>query len=326
MRRRQFAGAAAASLLGTAARRVGAQGLPRRRVGVLAPSSAAREAVTLAPFFEQMAQLGWVEGVNMVYDRAYADDQYPQLPRLAQELVARRPELIFAPPMPAAAAARAATDTIAIVFATGTDPIGAGLVRSLAHPGGNATGMISVQESLAPKTLQLALQMLPSLNRLGLLGDPRDPRSAQDRAALTPPLATRGMRLIDAEATDPQSLEAALAGLVKARAQAVMTNSSLSFNLRQRVVEVLGTQGIAVIGHRSEMVEDGALMSYGAALHDQIRRAALVVDRVLRGTRPQDIPVEQPTLFELALNLRTAAAMGVQVPPLLRLQATRVVE
>lgn len=146
-----------------------------RRVGVRAPSTTSRKALTLQPFFQQMHQLGWVEGQTVSYDRAFADDRHQDLPQIAQALVARQPELIFAPPFSAAIAARGATATIPIVFATGTDPVGAGLVKSLAQPGGNATGIISVIDSLAPKALALLHQIAPYVRRLGSLGGPGNP-------------------------------------------------------------------------------------------------------------------------------------------------------
>lgn len=162
-----------------------AEGAKLRRVSVLAPSTAAREAVTLKPFFDEMARLGWIEGQNIAYERSFANDQEAELARLAVELVARQPELIFAPPQVAAVAARRATATIPIVFATGTDPVGAGLVASLAHPGGNASGMVSVIETLAPKQLQLARELLPTATRFGFVGSQMDPRFAIDSDALT---------------------------------------------------------------------------------------------------------------------------------------------
>lgn len=299
---------------------------PPRRIGVLAPSTTARETVTLKPFFDQMAQLGWVEGATVRYDGSYADDQYHELPRLARELVARRPELIFAPPAPAAVAAKAATSVIAIVFATGTDPVGIGLVASLARPGGNVTGLCSVIDSLAPKSLELLHQIAPGVRRIGLLGDRGDPRLQQDRDALAPLLAARGMQLVVGEATHPKAFDDAVAMLLRERVEAVMTNSSLSFNLRHRLIELLQGQRVAVIGHRSEMVDAGGLFSYGAVLGDQIRRAALVVDKILRGARPADIPVEQPMLFEFALNRKTAQALGITLSQPLLLRADRVVE
>lgn len=297
-----------------------------RRIGVLAPSTAAREAVTLKPFFDQMTQLGWIEGATVRYDRSYADDQYHELPRLARELVARRPELIFAPPAPAAVAAKAATSAIPIVFASGTDPVGTGLVASLARPGGNVTGLCNVIDSLAPKSLELLQQIAPGVRRIGLLGDRDDPRLRQDRDALTPLLAARGMQLVVGEATHPKAFDDAVAMLLRERVEAVMTNSSLSFNLRHRLVELLQGRRVAVIGHRSEMVDAGGLFSYGAVLSDQIRRAALVVDKILRGARPADIPVEQPMLFEFALNRKTAQALGITLSQPLLLRADRVVE
>jgi putative ABC transport system substrate-binding protein len=299
---------------------------PVRRIGVLAPSTAARESVTLKPFFDQMAQLGWVEGNTVRYDRSYADDLYHELPRLARELVVRRPELIFAPPAPAAVAAKAATSSLPIVFATGTDPVGTGLVASLARPGGNVTGLCSVIDSLAPKSLELLQQIAPGVRRIGLLGDRDDSRLQQDRDALAPLLAARGMQLVVGEATHPKAFDEAVAMLLRERVEAVMTNSSLSFNLRHRLVELLQGQRVAVIGHRSEMVDAGGLFSYGAVLGDQIRRAALVVDKILRGARPADIPVEQPTLFEFALNRKTAQALGITLSQPLLLRADRVVE
>ena len=172
-----------------------------RRVGVLAPSTRAREEVTLKAFFDEMRELGWIEGQNIAYDRVYADDQQQALPRLAAELVARRPDLIYAPPQSAAVAAKRATSVIPIVFATGTDPVGTGLVMSLADPGGNATGVISVIDSLAPKRLQLLREAMPGVKRLGLIGNPDDPRLKLDRIALERVTSALGVTLIVAEAS-----------------------------------------------------------------------------------------------------------------------------
>ena len=161
-----------------------------------------------------MLALGWIEGQNMVYDRVYADDQQRDLPRLADELVARKPELIYAPPQSAAVAARQATRTIAIVFATGFNPVGAGLVESLARPGGNATGVLSVIESLAPKRIELLREMLPGAKRIGLLGDPNDPRLAGERSALAPVATALGMTIVVGEASNPVEFDPAVARLI----------------------------------------------------------------------------------------------------------------
>jgi putative ABC transport system substrate-binding protein len=297
-----------------------------RRIGVLAPSTAEREGATLKPFFEEMEHLGWHDGEQVRYDRVYAGNRHEDLPRLAAELVRRRPDLIYAPPSPAAVAAKGATAEIPIVFASATDPVGTGLVQSLARPGGNVTGICSVMDSLAPKSLELLQQLFPALQRVGLLGEHQDARLRLDREALAPLLAARGMQLVMAEATNPQGVDAAVERLLRARAEVVLTNSSLTFNLRDRLAERLASHRVALVGHRAEMVEAGALFSYGASLPDQLRASAQVVDRVLKGARPADIPVEQPTRFELALNLGAARALGIDIPPTVRLRADRVVE
>jgi putative ABC transport system substrate-binding protein len=297
-----------------------------RRVAVLAPSTPEREAATLKPFFDEMQRLGWSEGQQVAYDRAYADDRHENLPRLAASLVARRPDLIYAPPSPAAVAAKSATSTIPIVFGTATDPVGTGLVQSLARPGGNVTGICSVIDSLAPKSLELLQQLLPGLRRVGLLGEQQDARLRLDREALVPLLAARGMQLMLAEATNPQGVDDAVDRLLKGRVEVVMTNSSLTYNLRARLAEHFRARRVALVGHRLEMVEAGALFSYGASLPEQLRASAQVVDRILKGARPGNIPVEQPTRFELAFNTATARALGIDVPPTVRLRADRVIE
>ena len=185
-----------------------------RRVGVLAPSTRAKEEVTLKPFFDEMRRLGWIEGQTVAYDRAYADDRHQDLPRLAAELVARKPELIYAPPQGAAMAAKQATGTIPIVFGTGTDPVGTGLVSSLAHPGGNVTGVVSVIDSLAPKRVGLLREMLPGAKRIGLLGDPTDPRLTIKRNALAPVAKARGLTIVVGEASNPAEFDAAVAKLI----------------------------------------------------------------------------------------------------------------
>ena len=297
-----------------------------RRIGVLAPSTAAREAVTLKPFFDQMQALGWVEGKTVVYDRGFANDQQTEIHRLAVEMVARGPDLIFAPPQPAAVAAKLATAKIPIVFATGTDPVGVGLIQSLARPGGNATGVISVIDSLAPKMVELLREVLPRFQRLGLISDTTDPRLKLDRAALAAVSQRLGFTVFVGEATNPDSLDAAIEQLVHQRVEAILTNSSLVFNLRDRLIELTRRDGVPVVGHRSEIADAGALMSYGAVLSDQLRRSARVADKILRGARPGDIPVEQPTMFEFVLNAKTARAFGIKIPPIALLRADRIIE
>ena len=199
-------------------------------------------------------------------------------------------------------------------------------MQSLPRPGGNVTGICSVMDSLAPKSLELLQQLLPGLRRIGLLGESRDARLRLDRDALMPLLGARGMRLLQGAATNPQGIDEAVERLLRDCVDAVLTNSSLTFNLRDRLAQRLRAQRVALVGHRVEMVEAGALFSYGASLPEQLRASALVVDRVLKGARPDSIPVEQPTRFELAFNSTTAHALGIEIPQTVRLRADRFIE
>jgi putative ABC transport system substrate-binding protein len=273
-----------------------------------------------------MRRMGWVEGQTVVYDRAYGDDLQGNLDRLAVEVVARKPDLIFAPPSPAAVAARKATSTIPIIFATGTDPVGSGLVASLSRPNGNVTGMLSVVESLTPKLMQVLHEMLPAAKHLGFLNDPSDPRAGIDLAAGRTAARALGMTIVASDVVSPGVLSAAVARLAEQKVDVIITSTALIFNLRARLVELTNARRLPVIGHRAELAEAGALLSYGASLSDQIRRAATIVDKVLKGASPSELPVEQPTKFELVLNLKAASALGVKVPQSIVLRADRVIE
>ena len=256
----------------------------------------------------------------------YADDQSQALPRLAAELVARRPDLIYAPPSSAAVAATRATNTIPIVFATGADPVGAGLVMSLSNPGSNATGVITIIDSLAPKKLELLREIMPGVRRLGLIGDPNDPRLTVDRAALAQVTSSLGVTVVVADALNPASFDAGVASLIGQRVDAIMAVGSLTYNLRERLVELTIKQRVPVVGTYSAMVEAGAFFAYAASLPSQLRRSAHLVDKVLRGAKPADIPVEQPTDFEFVVNLKAAKLLGITIPRSILLRADRVIE
>ena len=259
------------------------------------------------------------------YDWALGDDQEQILPRRAAELVARKPDLIYAPPAPAASAARRATASIPIVFATGTDPVGTGLVQSLGRPGGNVTGAISVVDSLAPKLVQMLREIRPNMTVVGYLGNPEDPRWKIDGEALDrAPGVTRHRA---GEVAGFRSGAVGDGSRVTGRqgAQAVITGSSVTFNLRHELMRLSARHRIPVAAHRSEMADAGALFSYGAALQEQIRLSARLVDRVLRGQPPGEIPVEQPTKFELVVNRQTARQLGLSVPSSLLLRADRII-
>jgi len=322
--RRRWLAASAALAAAPLAR--GQAGKPLPRVGVLAPSTRERESMTLKPFFDEMRVLGWVEGSTVVYDYAYGDDRHEAMDRVAAELAARKPDVIYAPPFPAAVSARRATDTLPIVFATATDPVGAGLVKSLARPGGNVTGITSIIDSLAPKLLELAREILPASRRIGLLGDATDPRSKIDRDTLSPLTSRARLELVAVEASSPAELDTAISQLLRRPVDIVLTNSTLTFNLRHKLIELCNARRVPVAGHRAEIAEAGALFSYGAPLAYQIRRSAHFVDKILRGQRVADLPVEQPTRFEIVVNARAAQRLGIALPAAVVARADRVIE
>jgi putative ABC transport system substrate-binding protein len=294
---------------------------------VLAPSSSAREEIVLQPFFEQMGRMGWIDGRTIVYDRVYADDQQQRLAQLAMELVARRPEVIYAPPTPAAIAAKRATETIPIVFGAVWDPVGSGLVTSLARPAGNITGVCVLAESLGPKRLQLLREILPRARRLGWLADSTDPTTRSDRQALEPYAASAAITIVEAEAANPAAVDAAVERLLAERVDVIYTGTSpLVYNLRQRVIELANRQRVPVIAYRSQLADDGALFSYGASLPDQIRRSAIYVDKILKGARPADLPVEQATTFELVVNRKAARRLGIDIPRSILLQTDWIID
>ena len=296
-----------------------------RRVGVLVPSTRAKEEIILEPFFDEMRLLGWVEGQNIAYDRVYADDQQQTLPRLAAELVARRPDLIYAPPSAAAVAAKRATPTIPIVFGSTVNPVALGLVMDLAHPGGNVTGVSGSFELLGLKRAELFQQILPRAKRLGLLGEPG--RMSKDEAAtFAAGVAALGLSLVVAEAVNPVELEAAVARLADQRVDGILAQATIAINHRARVIELANRARLPVVGALAQWADAGALFSYGSSLAAQLRRSAYLVDKVLKGAKPADIPVEQPTVFELVVNLKTAKALGIKVPQSILLRADRVIE
>jgi putative ABC transport system substrate-binding protein len=293
-----------------------------RRVGVLAPSTRVKEEVILKPFFDQMRALGWIEGQNIVYDRVYADDRIEQLPRLAVELVGRKPEVIYAPPSLAALAAKQATQSVPIVFGFVPDAVGIGLVTSLARPGGNVTGISSMAALLALKRVELLREILPSARRVGLLGDSNDPTVQIALQALAPLAASSGLTIISAEAANRRDFDAAVGRLFAERVDAILAGGSLvAFGLPGHLVELAGRRHVPVI-----QGGPGSLFTYGAPVDDRLRRSAELVDKILKGAQPADIPVEQPTRFELEVNLKAAKALGLTIPQSILLRADRVIE
>jgi putative ABC transport system substrate-binding protein len=297
------------------------------RVGILSNTTAAKYQVRETSFVDAMRELGWVEGRNIVYDRVYADDDETRLPVLAAALVARSADVIHASPTVSAVAALNKTRTIPIVFGGATDVVEAGLVKSLAHPGGNITGIANIGWELGGKRLQLLKQALPRITRVGVLVNPLAPSTLREQKLIEQTGANLGVKVTPAPMQQANELDAAFAPLAQRRIEAVLTaNNTLFISARKRILDLATKQRIPVVGHRSEFAADGALLSYGALLSDQYRSSARLVDKILKGEKPADIPIEQPTKFELAVNIKTAKSLGITIPIEIMLQATKVID
>lgn len=296
------------------------------RVGILRSGRSDAPAFPLMKvFIDTMREQGWVEGRNIVYDVVFAEGDDSRLPELAGALLARQPELIYVGNNPQALAAFGKTRTIPIVFNSVTDPVNAGLVQSLARPGGNVTGIANIGWELGGRRMQLLKEALPKMSRVGVLRVP-GAASSKEQELITQS-AGAGIKTFPAIAKDAKDIDTAVAALAEQRVEGwILTQTALFMSHRQRILAHAAKQRVPVMGYRAEQAQDGALMSYGSLLSDLVRRAAQLADKVLRGTKPADIPVEQPTRFELVINMKTAKALGITIPQSILLQAERVIE
>jgi putative tryptophan/tyrosine transport system substrate-binding protein len=296
-------------------------------VGFLSAGSAQAVERDLAGFRDGIRRLGYVEGNNVQFEFRYADGYLDRLPDLALDLVRLNPRVIVSAPLPAHLAARRATSTIPIVMATGADPVGFGLVASLSHPGGNVTGLANFAETLAAKQIDLLREMVPRLARFGLLVNVTNPLHVPQLRETKIAGEAAGIVLVPVEVADPDKLESAFDTLQRERVEALLVSPDVSFYSRRRqIAELTATTRLPAIYGYQHHVEEGGLMSYGPDIPDQYRRAASYVDKILRGARPSELPVEQPTKFELVINLKSAKALGLEVPPTLVARADEVIE
>ena|SRR5262245_60220071 len=300
------------------------------RIGYLGTNLAAGRHMQEA-FLQGLRDLGYVEGRNLVIEYRDAEGQLDRLPALAADLVALRVDVVVAPTIVAALAAKQATRTLPIVFALVADPVGGGLVTSLARPGGNVTGVSNLSSDLFGKRLELLKQAVPGVSRVAVLWQPRtaDQRVQNDQlreAEVAAPML--GMRLQFVEARTPADLDKALSDMTKARpgALTLLGDSNLFFAERRRLVELVARHRLPAVYTAQEFVAVGGLMSYSVSFPDLSRRSAVYVDKILKGARPQDLPVEQPTKFELVINLKTARTLGLTIPPSLLARADQVIE
>ena len=327
MKRREFiallGGAAAAWPLGARAQH---SAMPV--VGYLGPGSPASGVQALTVFRQTLAEAGYVEGRNLAIEARWADGQYDRLPGMAAELVRRPAAVIIATGGSAGAvAAKAATTTIPIVFSVTDDPVKLGLVASIARPGGNATGVHFLLSELGAKQLGLLRELVPAAARLGLLVNPNNMNAEPQTREATAAAAAIGVDFNVVQASDSRTIEAAFAALVRNRTDALLVGADPFFYSRRVQFATLAARhAIPAIYNVREFAEAGGLMSYGTSLTEVFRQVGVYTGRILKGAKPSDLPVVQPTKFELVINLPTARALGIEIPPTLLARADEVIE
>ncbi len=304
--------------------RAAAQTMPPRRIGVLSPGPTL-ESRQYQGVWAPLRELGWKEGENVIFERRWAEGRPERLAPLAQELVALRVEIIVTIGTDATLAARKVTATLPIIMLSAADPVGAGLVASLAHPGGNVTGISMIGPELEAKRVELLREILPSAERVAILVDPTTAVSGYARSASEVALRSLGVRPIFIEVTAPDKLEEAVVMAAERGADALIVHRDVLFLLNRAALmgAVVRHRLPAVVEDRA-MLDSGGLIAYSIDEDDQLKRFAAFVDRVLRGAKPAELPVEQPTKFALAVNLRTASALGLAIPNSMLLRADEV--
>jgi putative ABC transport system substrate-binding protein len=298
------------------------------RIGLLSTGSREQSLHNIRAFEEGLRSLGYRIGENVVIEYRFADGETERVPALAAELVRLDVDVISAGNTANTVAAAKATTTIPIVMGNSIDPVGAGLVASLARPGGNVTGFTQdTGDEINGKRLELLKETLPNLSRLGFLFNPDVAINRSRLTSMRDVARALGLTLVPVEARGLDALEQAFAIMVRERAQAfVVQGDGVLFNYRGQVgVMALRDRLPAITGPR-EFAEAGLLLAYGADIRDLYRRSAIFVDKIFRGAKPADLPVEQPTKFELVINLKTAKALGINVPPTLLTRADEVIE
>jgi len=279
-----------------------------------------------AAFKEGLAALGWKEGSQVVVEERWANGRTERLQPLAQELAAKKPAVIVAGPSLAVTAAANAAPKTPIVIAAG-DPLAAGLVSNLARPGGMITGVSNIVSQVSEKHLELLLDAVPKLRRIGFLGDLTNPTYAVMMETARRSVAQHSVDARFAEVARPEEIEAAISRLAKEGAQALVVLPSQTFNVeRRRILKLALAHRWPVIAWQREWADEGALLTYGVDISTNYRRAAYYVDRILKGAKPGDLPIEQPTRFELVVNLKTAKAIGLTISQSLLFRADKVIE
>ena len=305
----------------------GAQQPKKVRIGVLTGGSASANSGRHDAFRRGLRELGYVEGKNIIVEWRNADGKIANLPGLAAELVRLNVDVIVTAGPQVTRVAKEATFTIPIVMAFDNDPVGSGHVGSLAHPGENITGLSTLSPELSGKQLELLKEVAPGLSRVGVLGTSTQPGYAQVAKEIEISAAALGVKLQILDILTPNDIEAAFRNARTGRAEAVVVlASAVVAPHRTRVVDLAVKSRLPAIYPYREYVETGGLMSYGVQVNDLYRRAATYVDKILKGAKPADLPVEQPTKFELVINLKTAKQIGLTIPPNVLVTADKIIK
>jgi putative ABC transport system substrate-binding protein len=274
-----------------------------------------------------LRDLGWVEGQNITFERRYAAEKYETLASLADELVRLQPDVIFAVGTPAARAAHTATQAIPIVFARSADPLGAGLIPTLARPGGNLTGLSDQMVETDAKRLELLVMAVPDAKRIGVLWNPGYPSSGAGITEIERAAQTLNREIVSIQVRGPDELDPAFRTMADQHVGALIQVAGTIFSDQLlHLIKLTTEAGLPAMFPRREFAQAGGLMSYGGDDAYKYRRAAAYVDKILRGAKPADLPVEQPTKFELVINLKTAKALGLSLPYTLLGRADEVIE
>jgi putative ABC transport system substrate-binding protein len=330
MNRRSFIVSATAVLVAPAAA-MAEDGRKVWRIGYLSLVSENVEQSRrwIAAFREGLRKLGYVDGQNVVVEQRYAAGKMNRLPALAAELVELKVDVLVAAPAGSAGAAKNVTNTVPIVFMGEPDPVGTRLVASLARPGGNVTGLADAHGDLIPKRLELLKEVIPSATRVGVLRNAANPSTAPQLQSAQDAGRTLGLTLVpvDVKGSGRGDIDQAFAAIADARLGGLLVIADATLgNHRTRIAELSIKHRLPTFGTHRGWAEGGVLMSYGSDFIDMFRRGATLVDKIFKGTKPADLPVEEPTKFEFVINLKTARALGLTIPALVRARADEVLE
>jgi putative ABC transport system substrate-binding protein len=299
---------------------------PTKNLALLVPGSVTTYSARIAGFRDGLRDFGYVDGKNIRIEYRYADGKLDQLPKLFAEVVSLKPDLIVTAGSEAISAAKKATQGIPIVMASSGDAVTLGLVASLARPGGNITGLTNSTWELVGRRLELLKEIVPILERVAFLVNPDTPQAvpALDEANKTAQVL--GIKLESLEVNAPEEIERIFRAAAKSRINALVISAGAFNNFHRKLISESAIKArLPTVANGSELVEGGALMSYGVNTVNSFRRAATYVDKILKGAKPADLPVEQPTKFELAINLKTAKQIGLTIPQTVLARADRVI-